>query len=317
MPVISTYSSDSNKEIELVTLFDSIYDAIDRLDRDRLYPLLEEINRFSTEAYELPDVTVMQNLVRGHKAFTRLMEDPYSHHAFTKPRGFAGDASLIDLFYGHGAGRQTNTEVGRFIFETLMQSPSCDAVRFRRGYYGAFIDRIALEKPERAKVLVLACGHLREALFSRAVTEKKVALVGIDSDACAVKEARRSLSGKLAEIRHSSIVDFIRSKSWGETYDFVYAAGLFDYLNDRIAARVVSTAFNALSPGGTISFANFLPSIRERGYMDIVMDWKLIYRTEDDMRHLASHLPEDYVAKIDVWTDPLDTVVYLTVTKNG
>ena len=315
MPAISTDSSDGNKETELATLFDAIHDAIDMLDRDRLYPLLEHINRFSADTQKPSDVTVMQNLVRGHKAFAQLMEDPYSHHAFTKPRGFAGDASLIDLFYGHGAGRQTNTEVGRFIFETLMQSPSCDAVRFRRGYYGAFIDRIAFEKPEQAMVLVLACGHLREALFSRAVTEKRIALVGIDSDVCAVKEARRSLRGKLADIRHSSIVDFIRSKAWGETYDFVYAAGLFDYLNDRIAIRVVSTAFNALLPGGTISFANFLPSIRERGYMDIVMDWKLIYRTEDDMRSLASHLPVDHVAKIDVWTDPLDTVVYLTVTK--
>ncbi|QGY05513.1 class I SAM-dependent methyltransferase [Methylobacterium mesophilicum SR1.6/6] len=317
MDELAHHSLGKTNNFELITLLDEVYDAINGLDGNRLYLLLDKMNDFRPSLESNKDISDIQDIVRAHKSFALLMQDPYSYHAFNKPRGFPGDASLIDLFYGHGAGRQTITEQGRFIFETFMRSPSCDAIRFRRGYYGAFLDRIASERSGRAQALALACGHLREALFSRAVTEDTIRIVGADSDVLAVNEATRSLIGRNVEIRHRSIIDFIRNRSWRETYDFIYAAGLFDYLDDRVARKVISVAFEALNPGGSISFANFLPSIRERGYMDIVMDWRLIYRTKNDMLALTSKLPQESIASIDVWIDPLDTVVYLTATKRG
>ncbi|WP_187272983.1 class I SAM-dependent methyltransferase [Methylobacterium sp. WL69] len=245
-----------------------------------------------------------------------MLEDPYTHHAFTKPRGFAGDASLIDLFYGHRSGAEAETSTGRFLFETLMRFPSCESVRFRRGYYGAFIDRVTSEQGGKADVLAIACGHMREAKFSRAVTDGAVNLTGIDSDPLAVAEAQRSLALPNVTVRNDSVIDFIRRRAWGETYDGIYASGLFDYLDVRIGRKVVETAFTALRPGGTLSIANYLPTIVEQGYMDLVMDWRLIYRTSSDMLVLTTNLPQDQ-ADVMVWTDPLDAVVYLTVTKRG
>lgn len=297
-------------------LLEKILDASLSLDRTCLAPLLRELNDFRGMMRDEDEILAAQCLVQGHKVFPILLEDPYTHHAFTKPRGFAGDASLIDLFYGHRSGWEAKTESGRLIFETLMRSPSCDSVRFRRGYYGAFIDQVAARTSDQARVLALACGHLREALFSRAVTDKAVQLVGMDSDPLAVAEAQRSLASTGAEVRNASVIDFVRRRAWNETYDAIYAAGLFDYLDARVGQKVVSTAFEALRPGGTLSVANFLPTIVERGYMDLVMDWKLIYRTPEDMAALAEHLAPD-LAQISVWTDPLSTVAYLTVTKRG
>lgn len=297
------------------SLLDRTLEYINIKDRKSLDASLLEIGKFRLLMDSEEEVKSAQSIVQSHRLFSVLLEDPYTHHAYSKPREFAGDASMIDLLYGYRSGSEADTESGRFIFETLMRFPSCDAVRFRRSYYGAFIDEIA-GKREGAQVLALACGHLREALFSRAVTNGSVQLTGMDSDPLAVAEAQRSLSSKGVNVRNESVIDFIRRRAWGETYDGIYAAGLFDYLDLRVGQKVVSTAFEALRPGGTLSVANFLPGIIEQGYMDLVMDWRLIYRSPDDMRALASELPPEQ-ADVTVSTDPMDTVAYLTVTKRG
>lgn len=48
--------------------------------------------------------------------------------------------------------------------------------------------------------------------------------------------------------------------------------------------------------------------------MDLVMDWRLIYRSDADMLELASSIPRDE-AQIRIWTDPLSSVAYMTVTR--
>jgi extracellular factor (EF) 3-hydroxypalmitic acid methyl ester biosynthesis protein len=300
----------------LGSILDNISDSALERDDNTLKYALRDLYRVRSALRDEHSVLSAQSLVRKHRAFPLLLEDPYTHHAFTKPRGFAGDASLIDLFYGHRSGSEAETGTGRFVFETLMRFPSCEAVRFRRGYYGAFLDRMASGPSSKADVLAIACGHLREALFSRAVTDGAVTLTGIDSDPLAVAEAQRSLFSPNVTVRNASVIDFVRRRAWGETYDGIYAAGLFDYLDVRIGRKVVETGFAALRPGGTLSIANYLPTIVEQGYMDLVMDWRLIYRTSADMLALATNLPQDR-ADMMVWTDPLDAVVYLTVTKRG
>lgn len=301
-----------NVQNDLKLLLDRALEAVQKYDRDAITPIIRNFHEVRIALQDEASFQLAQALVQGHQIFPLLLEDPYTYHAFTKPRGFAGDASLIDLFYGHRSGSEAKTENGRFVFETLMRLPSCDSVRYRRGYYGAFIDRIA--ERSQPKVLALACGHLREALFSRAVTDNAVRLIGIDSDPLAVAEAQNSLRRESVEIRNASVIDFIRRRAWGDTYDAIYSAGLFDYLDARIGRKVVTTAFEALRPGGIISVANFLPTIIEQGYMDIVMNWRLIYRTPEDMLELAAEIPAD-IAKITTWSDPFNSVVYLTISK--
>lgn len=296
----------------LISRLDEAYELIQKNDFTGIGVLINELTFIRNKLNSENAMNEASHLVRNHGIFLRLLEDHYTHHAFIKPRGFAGDASLIDLFYGHRSGIEAITDVGRSIFDALMRLPSCDAVRYRRGYYGAFIDR-ASERPQ-SQILALACGHLREALFSRAVTDRAVRLIGIDSDPLAVAEARRSLGSREVEIRNASVIDFVRRRAWGEKYDAIYAAGLFDYLDVRIGMKTIATAYEALRPGGVLSIANFLPSIVERGYMDLVMDWRLIYRNPDDMIQLASHLPVE-ISNVNTWVDPFNSIVYLTVTK--
>ena len=44
--------------------------------------------------------------------------------------------------------------------------------------------------------------------------------------------------------------------------------------------------------------ANFLPDIWGAGYMETFMDWKLIYRTAEEMEGLCANIEEGYGRRI-------------------
>jgi hypothetical protein len=63
--------------------------------------------------------------------------------------------------------------------------------------------------------------------------------------------------------------------------------GSYDYLNDKVATRLLQALFGLLKKGGKIWIANFLPDIPDRAFMESIMDWWLVYRTPEQMRQLA------------------------------
>lgn len=250
----------------------------------------------------------LQHNIRSHPAFNMLLEDPYTRHAYTKPRGFAGDAALIDFFYGFESGHESRTKVGRSIFRELMRAPSCDAVRYRRTYYAQFIDW-SVNNVGR-DILCIACGHFREGLFSQSVRSGAANVFAIDSDPLAISEAKNSQFGDNVNFQAASIVDFIRRRGWGRQYSAIYASGLLDYLNDKVAARFIEASLRCLVPGGVLSIANFALEIVERGYMDLVMDWKFIYRTHLELAQLTDSLNCFH----KIYDDPYKSVSYLEIS---
>ncbi len=64
--------------------------------------------------------------------------------------------------------------------------------------------------------------------------------------------------------------------------------GLVDYFKDRATIKIINRMFDMLKPGGEIVIGNFHVSCNSRAFLDYLLDWKLIYRTEEDMRRLFS-----------------------------
>lgn len=73
--------------------------------------------------------------------------------------------------------------------------------------------------------------------------------------------------------------------------------------------------FGALRPGGTLVAANFAPNLPDIGYMESIMDWKLIYRDEAAMSCIPSLLSEQEVAESHLRRDVYRNVIYLTIRK--
>ena len=116
------------------------------------------------------------------------------------------------------------------------------------------------------------------------------------------------------EVIDESINHVLKRKLEGQQFDFIYSAGLFDYLNDKVAFRMIEILYTNLRPGGTMIIPNFLKGINEKAYMETFMKWNLIYRNEEDMLRLCSPLdiPAD---KQSLYYDDMNRVAHLKIRK--
>lgn len=245
-----------------------------------------------------------------------LHQDPFTRRCFTKPRGYAGDARMIDYIYGE-IDDDDSTTLGRRILEANRQGPAPQAVRHRKDALAAAID-VTADRVNGARILAVACGHLREARVSTAVQQGRIGeLVAFDQDARSLAVVDREFGKLRVRTERGRVRDLVVGRHAADLtgFDLAYAAGLYDYLPDAAARRLTQTMFAMLNPGGTLLVANFLPGIRDRGYMESFMDWHLIYRTMAEVEALGAGLPADRIARTRVFEDPTGNIGFLEVVK--
>ena len=96
-------------------------------------------------------------------------------------------------------------------------------------------------------------------------------------------------------------------------FDFVYSAGLFDYLSDQICRRLVDVMYEWVAPGGLLLVTNVEPSNPLRNGMEHLLDWHLIYRTAAQMRTLVPSRAPAEAAR--VVSDQTGVDVFLEIRK--
>jgi SAM-dependent methyltransferase len=264
--------------------------------------------------------TVVVPATREHPLAALMQECPLTKHSFTRPRGYPGDAGLLDLIYRHDSAQaqvEGSTEAGRTVFGFTAEVSACEAVRQRRKCLAQKIDQVARERPG-AEMLAVACGHLREAELSRELKLGHVGrFVATDQDPASldVVETYAGSVSSAIETRKLSVRDFITAKHGLSGFDLVYAAGLYDYLDDRLAARLTRKLFSLLKPGGRLLVANFLNGIWELPYMEAYMDWHLLYRSEAQIRAFAGEISEVDIASTSYFEDDAACVGYLELVR--
>jgi extracellular factor (EF) 3-hydroxypalmitic acid methyl ester biosynthesis protein len=72
----------------------------------------------------------------------------------------------------------------------------------------------------------------------------------------------------------------------GPKYDFVYCAGLFDYLSDPVCRKLMNYFYDLVAPGGLLLCTNVSVFNPSRNWMEYVLDWHLIYRNAAQMEAL-------------------------------
>jgi hypothetical protein len=132
-----------------------------------------------------------------------------------------------------------------------------------------------------------------------------------DEESLAVVEREQRADG-ITPIA-GSVRSLLSGKTVFEDLDFVYAMGLYDYLEDNVATALTAKLFSMLRFGGQLLVANFAPNHHDIGYMEAAMDWWLIYRDEEHMRHLASGIQAPYELK--AFRDIPGNLVFLELTK--
>ena len=257
-------------------------------------------------------------MVREMPGFTRFQEDPFTNHAYSRPRGYPGDAGLLDFIYRSDAiAPDRVSEAGLAVFRAMRVAAAPTAVRNRQAIVARAVDTAALELGRPLRIASLGCGHLAEAEAMAALDAGAIErLWAIDQDAASIAEVHRRFPSPAVVGVRASVKEFLRGRVPEICdLDFFYAAGLFDYLPERAAKCLVRRMFERLRPGGRLLVANFLTGIPDRAYMEAVMDWWLLYRTEDEVAALDAELDAAHIAAKHVFVEPERNIAFLELRR--
>ncbi len=217
-----------------------------------------------------------------------------AERAYAKPRGYAGDFATIDQIYRNepvGSGR-----VGPLLDQAFLNLPACEAVRNRRHLLAEQIGLALAERGDQspARIASLACGPAAEVfdVYQQLPDPSMLitTLVDIDFQALAFVDDRISASGLRKQMRlvNGNLVYLATGRSTLDLQpqDLIYSIGLIDYFNDRFVVTLLNYVHSQLRPGGKVILGNFHPRNSTKAFMDHVLDWRLIHRTEDDLNRL-------------------------------
>lgn len=250
---------------------------------------------------------------RRHPVFDVVQQDPYTRRAFEKPRGYAGDAVMLDLVYD-GLPPIGATCVGKQCFLGTTRGPMGLSVVYRRALLRAHIDD-AVASADDFRILSVASGHCRElegSLFMETTCQGE--FVAFDQDPKSCERVRNIYKYFPVRVEEGPVKSLLKGRSDLGKFDLIYTAGLLDYLTTPIASRLAGRLYEMLRPGGRVVLANFVPDSNGRGYMDTMMDWRLIYRSECELRSL---FPPQSHEQVRTHLDPHGNVAYGTLRRKA
>jgi len=256
--------------------------------------------------------------IRESELVSLVHEDPFTHRAFSKPRGYAGDAVMMDYIYGAEENwyPPTSSLLGNRVYQYTTSAAASSGVRSRREFIAEQLDDVARNRV-KPSVLAVACGHLREASMSSAVRRRRFGdFIALDADGESLNEVDRNygrfgIRTELADIRK-----MLTGKLEHGQFDLIYSTGLYDYLNQKTGKKLTHRLFSMLRPGGKLVIANFLPTIVDIGYMEAFMDWYLIYRDRTEMMGLTELIDQEQIREIRVSVEENQNIIFLELSRS-
>lgn len=231
------------------------------------------------------------------ETFPYIMKSRFCDRCFSKPRGYAGDFSTIELIHQNqpsGDGR-----LGPLIDAWFLAQPPARAVRARR----VLIRDLLLERhathgqvsgDERFRILALGAGSARELfdMFQQIKDPRHLLATCLDVDVEALAYSAHLAREQGLEERFlwakENVLRLGRSRGTTRPapQNVIYSVGLFDYLKDEIVVQVLNWIHATLAPGGQAIVGNFDVNCKGRAFLDYVLDWRLLYRTPEQMQEL-------------------------------
>jgi CRP-like cAMP-binding protein/SAM-dependent methyltransferase len=268
----------------------------------RCHAVLAELNASLPEFEQIMAGSNYGEVMWGYvfkEIFPYLMRSRFAERAYFKPKGYAGDFLMMEHIYADqpkGEGK-----LGEIIDAFCLQRPGSLAIRGRRILLKEQLMRLssALHAQGRTtRIMNLACGPNRELFdflgdceFSESI---EALCVDIDSEALQYTNRYVNIFPHRASIRLMSenVIKWAmgRVKHHIEPLDIIYSAGLCDYLDPRLFRALITQCHNHLKPGGTLLLGNFT-YYPDSLFLDKLLKWELIYRTEDDLRELFAPTP--------------------------
>lgn len=240
-----------------------------------------------------------------------LLRSEYWSRSYLKPHGYAGDFRMLEWMYDLEFDRccdPTRPAVVNLLDYLYSTVHSVRAVWHRRRWFAYRIQKLHATVPRErpVRILDLACGgsrYVRDGVHDDDAGGA-VELTLLDQDPAALafvdgwlpdslRPATRLICGPVRDTLR--LVDQ-HAPGRRSRFDLVISTGLFDYLDDAAARRLLATMCQLARPGGSIALCNFAPEDPSRIVKDWVVDWPLVYR---DCSALRALVPDTYSVCFD------------------
>lgn len=277
--------------------YQNIFNAtLDKVYADILEFEKENINKSEAKIYKLKKIFER----RYQKYF---LEGEYIRWSFQKPYGYAGDFKIIDDIYQNlpQAGGLT-----RLWDNWFLQLATCVSVRERKEDFKKIIsDFVKKQNRKNIRIMSLASGPAREIKELLETDSQKlfaeVTFDCYDLDMHALEYARQLINNRTnVNFFQKNAIRMAFKKNITEEipaqYGLIYSTGLFDYLDENMAIKLVKNLIKLLRPDGIMAISNARDkySNSSASWMEWVVDWFLIYRTQDEFKKifLDAGIPE-------------------------
>ena len=245
-----------------------------------------------------------------------VLNAPFAQRTFEKPLGYAGDYEMVNMITRNGF--EGNSLFAKVLHGWFVGQPPAVAHRNRIKYLTDHLERETqriIRSGGVSRVFNFACGPAVEIQdFLRSPLSEHAELVLADFNGETLEylgkilEAIKELVGRRTPVcfQKKSVFQLLKenqkqSSAGRLQFDFVYCAGLFDYLTDHSCKQLMNVFYDLVAPGGLLVATNVEPSNPLRHGMEHLLDWHLIYREEQEMRELTPDraLKDDVVVRTD------------------
>jgi len=299
----------------------------------RFHEQLRELGKVSASLE--PEQIELARGLATHELLETLYGCPMHRRAYDKPFGYAGDYLMMLLYF-------TDRLIGNSLHARLLhfasqRYPLGQTVIAREGMMRRQLrDLIAEDRPIR--IASLACGpalEVQRLLGELRELKHPLQILLIDQDEQAMQYCHENLNRQILECDnsvqlkveldclHLSVRQIVQPRDEAEQrmvartlhdLDFIYSAGLYDYLSRSVGIHLTNRLYSMLKPGGRLFLGNLKYCDVTSWIMDFVLAWHLEYREEAAMLDLASGLEG---ATATVTTEETARCMFLDVRKES
>jgi extracellular factor (EF) 3-hydroxypalmitic acid methyl ester biosynthesis protein len=318
------FLSEVSRWVEQVDLTESLPKTEGgRLREDLFYelatPIMHKIkfflDRLEEEAQRVDVETAPVHRTYAQSALhPLLLRAPFVYRTFTKPLGYAGDYEMVNQILSDP--QQGPTTYFQIVNTAFLQAAVATAHRNRITVLIDFLKRQA-EAARAAgrpfRILNVGCGPAFEIqrfvreyphpeLLSFELVDFSEETLAFTKDA--IESSAHAAGHKVSvQMVHQSVHDLLKRKISSDPstreFDAVYCAGLFDYLSDKVCARLLSYFAARTRAGGQLLVTNVHSANPEKYGMEHLLEWYLIYRNESGMSSLLPPNSTDQKLYVD------------------
>ncbi|WP_317205676.1 class I SAM-dependent methyltransferase [Janthinobacterium sp.] len=266
---------------------------------------------------------VEEELAPAHRAFVQgalhplILRAPFVFRTYTKPLGYAGDYQMVNQIIDDP--RQGPNTYFQIVNTAFLQTAVAHAHRNRIDIlvdYLAGLADTARAAGRTMRVLNVGCGPAVEIQrFLQEYAEPHwLAFELVDFSEETLAYTRATLEALMARCGKRVAIDYVHDSvhqllkrrvnptpapAGAGEFDAVYCAGLFDYLSDKVCARLVTHFVARMRRGGRLLITNVHADNPERAGMEHLLEWFLIYRDQAKMVGLLPPLSTDHRVYVD------------------